>query len=553
MIEAGPEELVFLPLGGAGEIGMNLNLYGHAGRWLMIDCGVSFADDSMAGIDVLTPDPRFIAERRDRLDAIILTHAHEDHYGAVAHLWPQLQAPVYCTPFTAALLRERLDEAGLARKVPVKIVRPGERFVVGPFDLEFIQLTHSIPEPNAVAIRTTAGLAVHTGDWKIDADPVVGDPIDEDRLRALGDEGVRALICDSTNATKDSEAGTEGSVGESLSELFARYKKRIAVACFASNVARVKTLAQVAAQHGRRPVLVGRSLRRITKAAREVGWLGDDIAFVDDRDARHLRREETLLICTGSQGEPRAALSRIAMEDHPHVALEDGDVAVFSSRIIPGNEKPISRLQDDLARLGVEIVTERDHFIHVSGHPGRNELGKLYEWLRPDVVAPVHGEYRHLIAHKRFAESHQIRCVIAEDGNALRLAPDPFEIVGQTHVGRMALLGNRLTPVGGTLWRERGRIARDGAAMITVVLDQEGGLADDAQMSALGLLDPDGKDDAILDDALDAIESAVLSLPRARRIDDDAAVEDAVRRAARRVLFERVGKKPTTEVHVARV
>ncbi|MEM6491529.1 MAG: ribonuclease J, partial [Pseudomonadota bacterium] len=370
MIEAGPEELIFLPLGGAGEIGMNLNLYGHDGRWLMIDCGVSFADDSMAGVDILTPDPRFIVERRDRLDAIILTHAHEDHYGAVAHLWPQLRAPIYCTPFTAALLRERLDEAGLARHAPITVVRPGERFVVGPFDLEFVRLTHSIPEPNAVAIRTGAGLAVHTGDWKIDDDPVLGEPIDEARLRALGEEGVRALICDSTNATKETEAGSEGSVAESLSELFGRYNKRIAVGCFASNVARVKTLADVARAHQRRPVLVGRSLRRITGAARAVGWLDDDVEFVDDRIARNLPRNETLLICTGSQGEPRAALTRIAMDDHPHVALEDGDVVVFSSRIIPGNEKPISRLQDDLARLGVEVITERDHFIHVSGHPG---------------------------------------------------------------------------------------------------------------------------------------------------------------------------------------
>lgn len=553
MIDAGDDEILFLPLGGAGEIGMNLNLYGHAGRWLMVDCGVSFADDSMPGIDILTPDPQFITARRDALDAIVLTHAHEDHYGAVAHLWPQLRAPVYCTAFTAALLRDRLDEYGLTRQVPLKIVKPGQRFTVGPFDLEMITLTHSIPEPHAVAIRTPAGLVVHTGDWKIDTDPVLGPQMDEKRLRQLGEEGVRALVCDSTNAMREEATGSEGSVRESLLGLAGRFTGRLAVACFASNLARVKTLADVAAAHGRKPVLAGRSLRRITEAARQTGWLDEDVHFIDERGFRQLRRAETLLICTGSQGEPRAALARIAREDHPNVTLEAGDSVIFSSRIIPGNEKAISRLQDDLARLGVEIITERDHFVHVSGHPGQAEMAQLYSWLKPDVVVPVHGEYRHLAAHKRFAEARGARCVIVEDGDALRLAPDPFEITGQTHVGRLALLGARLTPVGGALWRERGRVAREGCAVITLVLDRDGALADDPQMTALGLLDPDGGDDDILDDALDAIEQTVRSLPRARRVDDDAAVEDAARRAARRVLNDRLGKKPVTEVHVARI
>ncbi|MBO0738548.1 MAG: ribonuclease J, partial [Alphaproteobacteria bacterium] len=355
--------LFFVPLGGAGEIGMNLNAYGYAGDWLIVDCGVTFGDDSQPGLEVVMPDPGFIVERRDRLLGIVATHAHEDHIGAIPYLWPQLRCPVWATPFTASLLRAKLVEAGLADQVKINIVPISGRFTIGPFDLELITLTHSIPEPNGVAIRTPVGTVLHTGDWKFDPDPLIGPTADEAALRRLGEEGVLALIGDSTNAMRHGTSGSEAELRRSLSDLIGRYEARIAVACFASNVARLETIARAAAAHGRDVALVGRSLWRIDKAARENGYLTELPRFLTEDEAGYVPRDRILLICTGSQGEPRSALSRIAREEHPNVVLETGDVVIFSSRIIPGNEKPINRLQNALVRLGVEIVTEEDHFV----------------------------------------------------------------------------------------------------------------------------------------------------------------------------------------------
>src|SRR5882672_7600825 len=435
-----PNALFFVPLGGAGEIGMNFSLYAFGGKWLIVDCGVTFGDDAQAGVDVVMADPAFIVERRDDLLGIVATHAHEDHIGAIPYLWPQLKCPVWATPFTASVLRAKLGEVGLLDKVKITTVPMSGRFTIGPFDLELITLTHSIPEPNAVVIRTPVGTVLHTGDWKFDPDPLIGDPWDEPALRRLGDEGVLAMICDSPNALKPGVSGSEAELRESLTELIGRYDSgRVAVACFASNVARLSTIAYAAQQNGRDVALVGRSLGRIDKAARENGYLTDVPRFLTEDEAGYVPRDKILMICTGSQGEPRAALARIARDDHPNVVLEEDDVVIFSSRIIPGNEKAIGRLQNALVRLGVEVVTDADHFVHVSGHPARDELVRMYQMIRPRVAIPVHGEARHLAAHAELARDCQVNeALVIENGDLVRLDGDGAAIVDEVPVGRIA-------------------------------------------------------------------------------------------------------------------
>src|SRR5712691_1880600 len=424
--------LYFVPLGGAGEIGMNLNVYGYGGDWLIIDCGVTFGDDSQPGLDVVMPDPGFIAERRDRLLGIVATHAHEDHIGAIPYLWTQLRCPIWATPFTASLLREKLVEAGLADRVKINVVPMSGRFTIGPFDLELITLTHSIPEPNAVALRTPVGTVLHTGDWKFDPDPLIGPTADEAALTRLGDEGVLALIGDSTNALRPGSSGSEADLRRSLTDLIGRYDARVAVACFASNVARLETIAYAATAHGREVALVGRSLWRMDKAARENGYLADVPRFLTEDEAGYVPREKILLICTGSQGEPRAALARIAREDHPNITLDEGDVVIFSSRIIPGNEKPIARLHNELVRMGIDIVTEADHFVHVSGHPARDELVQMYQMIRPRIAIPVHGEARHMAAHADLAMQCQVEeTLVIENGDLVRLDRGGASVVAE--------------------------------------------------------------------------------------------------------------------------
>src|SRR6476660_9143364 len=457
--EHDPDALYFLPLGGSGEIGMNLNLYGYRGQWLILDCGVTFGEDEhQPGVDVIMADPAFIIERRDRLLGIVATHGHEDHIGAIPYLWPQLQCPVWATPFTAALLRAKLIESGLAGQVRITTVPMSGRFQIGPFDLELITLTHSIPEPNAVVIRTSAGTVLHTGDWKLDPEPLIGSPTDEDRLRAVGDEGVLAIVCDSTNALKPGSSGSEGELRQSLTELIGRYDERVAVACFASNVARLSTIARAARAHDRDVALVGRSLWRMDKAARENGYLADVPRFLTEDEAGYIPREKILLICTGSQGEPRAALARIAREDHPNIVLETGDVVIFSSRIIPGNEKAINRLQNALVRLGIEIVTEEDHFVHVSGHPARDELVRMYQMVRPKIAVPVHGEARHLIAHAQLAGECQVQQpLVIQNGDMVRLTATGAAVVDEVTVGRLASDGKGLLPLDGAALKDRRR------------------------------------------------------------------------------------------------
>lgn len=551
------DEFVFLPLGGSGEIGMNLNLYGYGPeddrRWIIVDIGVTFGDDRTPGIDLIMPDPAFIEERRDELIAIVLTHAHEDHIGALAHLWPRLRCPVYATPFTAAMVRGKLIEAGIEAEVPMHIIPLGHRFELGPFDIELVTLTHSILEPNALAIRTPLGLVLHTGDWKIDPDPVVGGDIDEARLRAIGDEGVRAIVCDSTNVFTPGTSGSEADVAASLIELLGQCEGRVAVTTFASNVARLESIIRAGDAVGRHPVLVGRSMHRVVAAAREAGYLHDLPKIVSEDDAGYLPRENVLFICTGSQGEPRAALARIAEDSHPSIVLEKGDTVIFSSRVIPGNETSIFDLQNRLAERGIRIVTEKDHFVHVSGHPCRDELAAMYQWIRPEVSIPVHGEARHLAEHAALARELQVpEQVVVRNGLMVRLAPGAAEVIDEAPSGRLYLDGEVLTGEDEGAVQERRRLAFAGSVFVSVVLDGKGEVRGEPQVRLMGLPEEDSHGVTFEDRALDAVDEAFDRLPKKRRGNDDDVAE-FLRRAVRGALRREWGKKPQVEVVVTRI
>lgn len=545
-------ELYYLPLGGVGEIGMNLSLYGCDGKWLMVDLGVSFGDDSMPMVDVVMADPAWIEERADKLIGLVLTHGHEDHLGAVGHLWKRLRCPIWATPFTASLLKGKLHEVGIHNEVPLTVVAPGSRFKVGPFEIEMISMTHSIPEPNTLAIRTKAGTVIHTGDWKFDPDPLLGHVADKEALRRAGKGGVLAVVGDSTNVFTKGHSGSESEVRASLIELLGRFDGRIAVSCFATNVARLESIAIAAMANDRNVALVGRSLWRIDKAARENGYMADLPPFLNDHDAGYLPKDKIVYICTGSQGEPRAALARIASGDHPHVVLGNDDVVIFSSRIIPGNEKEIYRLQNDLVRMGVEVVTEKDEFVHVSGHPGREEMEELYRLLQPRVAIPVHGEARHLQEHARLAKA----CGVPEafeisNGAMLRLAPGPVEVVDYVKTGRLCVDGPRLVRLDSEVLRNRRRMVYNGSAVVTVVVDKNGKLVGDPQLTALGLLDA-GHEAEEHDVVVDAVREAIEALPmKARR--DDSVLRETARLAVRRSLRDSHGKKPITDVHLVRL
>ena len=543
--------LWFVPLGGSGEIGMNLNLYGCDGQWLMVDLGVTFGDDSVPGVDVVMPDPSFIAERREKLKGIIVTHAHEDHIGAVAHLWPLLKCPVYTTPFAAEFLSYKLKEAGLEDVVPVTIIPLGGKVTIGPFTVDFISLTHSIPEPNALAIRSRYGTVFHTGDWKFDPEPLIGEAVDFDALRAMGDEDVLALVGDSTNVFTEGEAGSEREVRDSLIELFSRYTGRIAVGCFASNLARLDSIARAAQANGRHVALVGTSLWRITETARKTGYLSDDLTFYEAEDAAHLPRDKVLYICTGSQGEARAAMMRIAFDQHPAVGLEEGDVVIFSSRVIPGNEKAISKVQNQLARLGVDVVTTRDHFIHVSGHPARDDLRRMYQLVRPRIAIPVHGEAMHMRAHAALAKECQVpHTILVENGSAVKLADKPgadpmrAHVAGKVWAGRFALDDGEAIPLSAPIFRDRKRMFFEGAAVVTVTLDDDGEIASDPVVTSLGMSEPMNE---LEWDKL--LTRAVARLPKKARRDDDA-VEETLKSAVRKAFAPR---KPVVKVHIQRI
>ncbi|HEY1615630.1 MAG TPA: ribonuclease J [Rhizomicrobium sp.] len=543
-----PDELVLLPLGGAGEIGMNFNAYGFGPpddrQWLVVDCGVVFGRESATpGVDVILPDIRFLAEQRENVLAIVLTHAHEDHIGAVAQLWPQLRCPIHATPFTALLVARKLAEAGLSERVKVNAVPLQGRLTIGPFHISFMSITHSILEPNALAIRTPLGTVVHTGDWKLDPDPLIGDVTDGEAFRALGDEGVLALVCDSTNALVAGESGSEGDVRKNLIDLVGTLDGRVAVTAFASNVARLESVGKAARAHGRQIALVGRAMHRIFEAARATGYLADFPAVIDAADAAHLPPRRVLYLCTGSQGETRAALTRIAAGEHPDVALGPGDSVIFSSRIIPGNDLAIFDLQNRLAAKGIEVITERDHFVHVSGHPCRNELAQMYRWVRPQIAVPVHGEMRHLTEHARLARSLQVpQAVVLQNGHMLRIAPGRAEIVDETPAGRLHLDGKILVEESKGHARARNNLGYAGLIAVTVALDERGRVASDPSLIFEGI--PDAVH-ATIRNALDQ----TLQKHRGKRGDEQTLKENA-RLAIRRAAANSWGKKPVTRVEV---
>ncbi|MFN3232703.1 MAG: ribonuclease J [Alphaproteobacteria bacterium] len=542
-------ELLFVPLGGAGEIGMNLNLFGYDDQWIIVDLGVMFGEPGLPGIDIVMPDPSFIVERKDKLLGIVLTHAHEDHFGAVHHLWPQLECPVYATPFTAELLRMKLAEAGLDDVVPVKEVPLGGELFLGPFEIDYITLTHSILEPNALAIRTPLGTVFHTGDWKIDPDPLVGERTDEAALTALGEEGVLAMICDSTNVFNAHASGSEATVREHLIEIIGRLKGRVAVTAFASNIARVQSLAQAAAANGRHAVLVGRSMIRNVGVAKATGYLQDLPPFVSEQESGFLPPDNVLYICTGSQGEPRGAMSRIAAGDHPHVTLGKGDTVIFSSKIIPGNELSLAALHNALAEQGVHVITEKDEFVHVSGHPGRSELTQMYQWIRPQIAVPVHGERRHLFEHGALAEELQVpHTVVPHNGTVVRLAPGPAEIVDTVRSGRMVLDGDMIVPHDGESIVERRRAMYNGHLVVSLALEEDGELAADPSLTLYGV--PRSPD--IEKRISAAVERALAKLSN-KALRDDQIVHEAARVAARRACRELTGKRAQTDVQILRL
>ena len=543
------DELVFLPLGGSGEIGMNMNLYGFGPaqkrRWLMIDCGVMFGDLATPGIDVICPDPGYILDEVDQLEALLLTHGHEDHIGAVALIAPMLKCPVYATPFTANLVQNKLNEAGV--NIDLRIIEMGARFELGPFDIEYVTLTHSIPEPSAIILRTPLGNVLHTGDWKIAPEPTLGPVTDSPSLRAIGDEGVMTIVCDSTNVSSRGQSGSEMRVKENLIELIAAQENRVAVTTFASNVSRVLSICEAANAADRSVCLLGRSMLRITNAAREVGILPEGISFVEPKDAGYLPKDKVLYLCTGSQGEARAALARIARDDHPELALTDGDTVIFSSKIIPGNEREIFTLQNDLVELGVHIITEKDEFIHVSGHPNREELRQMYEWVRPKYAIPVHGEARHLEEHADFALELGVDASLApRNGDLIRIAPGAPEVIDEVPAGRWMLDGAFLLPEGASPLRERRKLGYAGVVFVAVAI---GG---DIDIKIVGAPHetPDG------DDIIAELESAALEaidkLSRQKQSDPDA-VEIAVMRAVRNTMQDFWRKRPIVEVSVLRV
>jgi ribonuclease J len=539
-------ELLFLALGGSGEIGMNVNLYGCQGKWIMVDLGMTFADPAYPGIELVLPDLAFIEERLDDLLAVVLTHGHEDHIGAIPYLAADLGVPLYATPFTAGLIAGKLEEEGLLDQVPLNIVDLGDSFTVGPFGLRYVPLAHSIPEANALLIDTPQGRVFHTGDWKLDAAPQLGDPSTPAELTAVGDLGILALVCDSTNVFNEEASGSEAEVREGLDEVIGAAQGRVLITTFASNAARLKTLGQVARDTNRTVCVAGRSLDRILRVAKSVGYLEDFPPTVDFEEAMRLPRRDVMIIATGGQGEHRAALSRIVFEGHK-LKLDPGDLVIFSSRQIPGNELAIGRIQNELAKKGIEMITDRQADVHVSGHPGRPELAAMYEWIRPEIIVPVHGELRHMTEHARFARSKGVpRGIVQHNGQIVRLAPDGPEIIGHERVGRLVLDGDVILPADGTTMNERRRIAATGLIAVAVPLNQKGRLAGDVQIALEGIPVEEDRD-SFLKEACEAAETAAQSRG------DEEKVRESIRLAVRRCATDWTGKKPVVDVLIVRV
>jgi len=546
-------ELVFAPLGGAGEIGMNLAIYGlgdsrHC-KWIAVDLGVAFAGDDLPGIDLILPDIRYLIQERDNLLGLVLTHAHEDHFGALIDLWPRLKVPLYATQFTAALLQAKREGEPGAPDIPVNVVPLGGRFGLGPFDIELVSMAHSIPESNALIIRTPLGAVLHTGDWKIDPTPVIGPPTDETKLRALGNEGCLAVIGDSTNAYREGRSPSETDVAACLGELIRSAPRRVAVTTFASNVTRLRAVAKAAAGE-REVVLVGRAMDRIVQVARETGYLEGVQDFRSVDVYGHLPVEKVVALCTGSQGEARAALARIAQDEHPDVAFSPGDRVIFSSRAIPGNEKAVMRVINGLVAQGIEVITDRTHLVHVSGHPRIEELKELIGWVRPQILIPVHGEPLHMAEHAALARRCGVRRVLTcRDGELVRLAPGPPEKIDELPAGRLYKDGALLVSAEERTVADRRRLGFGGIVSVALAVSHRGDLVGDPRVMTTGVPETDAHGNRIEDLAYEAAVEALESMPRAQRRDPDALAE-GVRRAVRAALAAVWNKKPTCHVHV---
>jgi len=549
----GNKELHFLPLGGSGEIGMNLNLYAYGDQWLMVDCGISFADIYLPGIDLIMPDVSFIEEQREKLQGLIITHAHEDHVGAVAHLWPRLECPVYATPFTAKILRSKLSETSYGDEVEVIEVPLGGTVDLGSFNVEFVSLTHSIPEPNALNIKTPLGTIFHTGDWKLDPDPMVGQATNAEKLTAIGDEGVLAMVCDSTNVFSQAPSGSEKAVRDSLSEIISGLKGRIFCSTFASNVARVETLAKVAEEHGRNVCLIGRAMKRNVAVARECGYLKDFPNIIAEEDAGYFPDDEILFVMTGCQGESRAALMRITQGMNRNLAFKKTDTVIFSSKIIPGNELLIGRLHNLLVEQGVNVITEKDAFVHVSGHPGREELTEMYNWIRPEIAVPVHGELRHMTLQSELAQDLGIKkTIIPRNGMRIRLAPNGPEVTDHVPHGRLALDGRLIVHEDSDTIVTRRRMMYNGALVIHMVVDKAGGLVSTPSITILGL--PEQAVGALEADIKEAIQMLLMSISK-KVFRDDHLLAEEIRVTCRKAAKNFTGKQPgpVTKVNVTRL
>ena len=550
-------ELVFVPLGGVGEIGMNLALYGYGPKdsraWIMVDCGVTFPGPNLPGVDLVLPDITFAQELGDALKAIVITHAHEDHYGALIALWPLLRKPIWATPFTAGMLEAKLQSDRINEEIPVQVYKAGDRFTAGPFDIEAVHVTHSIPEPVSLALKCPLGRVIHTGDWKIDADPTLGADTDAASFRRLGEEGVLAIICDSTNAMREGMSPTETEVSDSIAKLIEKARGRVAITTFSSNVGRIRSIARAAESAGRRVMLMGRSIKRVCEVADDLGYLDGLQPFLDEDEFSLVDRNKLVIICTGSQGEDRAAMGKLARDDHPRVHLSAGDTVIYSSRVIPGNLKAILDVQNMLADRGIEIINDGDELVHVSGHPRRNELRQMYDWVKPQIAVPVHGEALHLNAHANLAAEIGVPEVApVRNGDVLRLAPGPAEITGTVTFGRIYKDGNLIGGEEEIGVDERRKLGCTGLVACSVVIDRDGRLADEIDISVHGLPDVTADGDPFEDVLYDAANGAAESIPPKRR-KDPQVVEDAVYKAIRATARYHWGKKPVVTVFVAKI
>ena len=546
------DSLVFIPLGGVTGIGQNFFLYGYKGKWLIVDCGMGFPGEHFPGVEVLLPDPTFIAGYKKDIVGLVITHGHEDHIGAIPYLWQDLQCPIYATPFTAELIEDKLDEFGLTGRVQLEVVEQGALLELPPFEVEFIPVNHSIPEPSMLAIRTKEGTIIHTGDWKFDSAPIIGDTTNVAALKELGKQGVLALVSDSTNIFSEKEEKTERDVRESLTEIFKSAPSRIIITCFASNVGRMESIYWAAHAAGRQVCLMGRSFWRIDSAARAAGYMKDIPPFLTEEEAAEIDRNKIVYICTGSQGEPYSALSKLASPRPApgQLTLDSQDIVIFSSRVIPGNELAIAALQKRLLMSGCTIITDREKLVHVSGHPAQDSMKKLYDYLKPQIAIPVHGEPMYIVEHKKLAEEWGAgMSIIVEEGDVLELNDGDPEIIGEVPVGCLAVDGKKIVSLGSDVLKKRRKMIEGGTVVGTIVVDQKGQILGEPQISSFGLLDTNPED---LEKLVQLIKMHVDELPTDQKQDDNL-VKEAVRLTVRRFITEQFGKKPLIEIHLVRI